>query len=139
MKLESYAPVVARVLLSLLFLFSALNKIFDWSSNAQYMAYKGMPMVPLFLLAAIIIELGGSLSLVLGYRARYGAGALIIFTVVASVIFHNFWAIEDPQQHLFQLTFFMKNISIIGGLLLVVSFGSGPVSLDARTKTPSVA
>ncbi|MHA1567039.1 MAG: DoxX family protein [Alphaproteobacteria bacterium] len=139
MKLDSYTPVVARVLLSLLFLFSALNKVFDWGSNAQYMAFKGMPLVPLFLLAAIVIELGGSLSLVLGYRSRYGAGALVIFTVVASLIFHNFWAIEDAQQRLFELTFFMKNISIIGGLLLIVSFGSGPLSLDTRTKTASAA
>ena len=87
--------------------------------------------MPLFLLGAIVFEVGGGLSVILGYRARWGALALIVFTVPATLIFHNFWALEGMDQQI-NMIMFMKNLSMIGGLSLVAAYGAGPVSLDAR-------
>jgi len=128
---EKYGPLVGRILLALIFFLSGLNKIFAWDFNTGYMAAKGMPMVAIFLVAAIVIEIGGSLSVILGYKARWGAVALIVFTIPASVIFHNFWALKGMDQVL-NMAMFMKNFSIIGGLLLVVAFGAGQLSMDNR-------
>jgi len=85
--------------------------------------------VTLFLAGAIIFEVLGGLSVLLGFKARLGAIALIIFTIPAALIFHNFWAFEGMEQQT-QMIMFMKNLAIIGGLLLITSFGSGPLSID---------
>ena len=95
------------------------------------MASVGMPMVTLFLIGAVVLEVGGSLSVVIGYRARWGALALIVFTIPTTLIFHNYWSMPSEQMQLQQIMF-MKNLSMTGGLLLVMAFGSGAFSLDAR-------
>ena len=129
---EKFGPVVGRTLLVLVFLMSGVNKVFNWDGTAGYMASVGMPMVPLFLIGAIVLEIGGSLSVILGFKARLGALALIVFTVPATFIFHAYWAVPPEQMQLQQIMF-MKNLGLIGGLLLVTGFGAGPVSLDAKS------
>jgi len=132
-KLQSYSPVIGRILLTLIFFMSGLHKITDWESSAGYMASKGMPAVSFFLGMAIILEIGGGLSVLLGYKARLGALALIIFVIPATFLFHNFWAMPAEQQQI-QMILFMKNLAMIGGLLFVVAFGAGQISLDNRKK-----
>jgi len=79
---------------------------------------------------AIIIELGGGLMLIAGWKARWAAAAMFLFTAVAAIIFHNFWAVPaDAAQN--QTIHFMKNISMLGGLLYVVVYGSGPLSVES--------
>ena len=129
---ERFGPAVGRILLALIFLMSGVGKIFDWSGTAGYMEFKGMPLIPLFLIGAIVLEVGGSLSVILGFKARWGALALIIFTVPTTVIFHKFWAVDAAQQQM-EMIFFMKNLAMTGGLLLIMANGSGPLSLDARS------
>lgn len=126
-----WAPLVGRVCLSAIFLLSGINKIGNWDQTAGYMASKGMPLVPLFLAGAIVFEVAGGLSVLLGYKARVGAALLIVFLIPATLIFHNFWALEGQEQQL-QMIMFLKNVAILGGLLLVVGFGAGPMSLDSR-------
>lgn len=126
-----YAPLAGRILLSLIFLVSGLGKIPAWDQTAAYMASRGMPVVPLFLIAAICIEVGAGLSVMLGFRAKAGATALMVFLVPATLIFHNFWTYPPAEQQV-QMVMFLKNVSILGGLLLVAAFGAGPVSVDAR-------
>jgi len=128
-----YSVLLGRILLSLIFVMSGFSKIGGWEQTAGYMASKGMPLVPLFLVAAMLIEVLGGLSVLLGLKARVGAAALILFLVPASLIFHNFWTLEGMEQQV-QMIMFMKNLSILGGLLLVVGLGSGPLSLDGRKK-----
>jgi len=89
-------------------------------------------MVSLFLAGAILCEVLGGLSVLVGYRARIGAAALIVFLIPASLIFHDFWTLEGMEQQV-QMVMFMKNLSIMGGLLLVMSLGTGPFSLDDRS------
>lgn len=134
-KLETYASLVGRILLALIFLVSAFGKITGWSQTAQLMASKGFPLVPLFLFGAIVFELVGNLSLMLGFKAKIGAILLIIFLIPATLIFHNFWAYQGMEQQM-QMIQFMKNISMLGGLLIVVSFGAGPLSIDSKKEKP---
>jgi putative oxidoreductase len=121
--------LIGRVLLSLIFVLSGFDKLTGWSDTGAYMASKGMPFVPFFLGAAIVLELGGGLSVALGYRARLGAFALAVFVVPTTLIFHDFWTLADPERQL-QTIMFLKNLSMLGGLLLVAAYGPGRFSLD---------
>lgn len=123
--------MVGRTLLALIYLISGINKIMDWGTTADYMAFKGMPLVPLFLVAAIVLEVAGSLSVILGYKARWGALALIVFTIPTTLIFHNYWAMEGMDLVINQIMF-MKNLAMVGGFLLIMANGAGPFSLDAK-------
>lgn len=120
---RNYIPLIARILLSALFLISGINKILQPAATQGYMASVGMPLTGLFLVAAIALEIGGGLSVLLGYQARWGAAALILFTVVATLIFHT--NLSDQIQQIM----FLKNIAIIGGLLMIVQYGSGTIAL----------
>jgi len=93
------------------------------------MADKGMPAVPVFLVGAILCEIGGGLSLLLGCKARLGALLLFLFLIPTTLVFHNFWDYQGAEQKM-QMINFMKNLAIMGGLALVVGFGPGPISVD---------
>jgi putative oxidoreductase len=120
-------PLVARILLSAIYLVSGVNKILNPAGTQEYMAASGMFLTGLFLGVAIAIELGGGLSLLLGYKTRTGAAALVIFLIAATLIFHT--NLADPLQQLM----FLKNLGLLGGLLLVMQYGPGRISLD-RTR-----
>lgn len=128
-----YLPVVGRTLLAVIFVFSGLGKIGGWESTAGYMASKGMFLVPLFLVATILIEVLGGLSVILGFKARYGAALLALFMIPVTLVFHNFWAMTGGEAQM-QMIMFMKNLSIIGGLTFIAAFGAGPISLDNRAR-----
>ncbi|MFZ4763993.1 MAG: DoxX family protein [Roseimicrobium sp.] len=114
-----YTLLVGRALLALVFLASGVGKLLAWDSTAGYMGFRGIPWPHAFLTAAVVLEIGGSLSLLLGWKARCGAIMLAIMLVPATIIFHNFWAVPEDQQRE-QLLQFLKNVSIFGGLLLVM-------------------
>ncbi|MEE8484894.1 MAG: DoxX family protein [Nitrospinota bacterium] len=130
--MEKYTPLIGRILLSTIFIMSGAGKIFDWSGTAGYMAAYGMPAIPLFLIGAIVLEIGGGLSVLLGFKAKLGAIALLIFIIPVTLIFHNFLPIADPMAQKLQMIMFLKNLAIMGGLLLVVSFGSGHFSVGKK-------
>ncbi|MCL6506872.1 MAG: DoxX family protein [Bryobacteraceae bacterium] len=131
--LERFTPLAGRILLAQIFLASGLSKVGSWDQTAGYMASRGMPLVPLFLVLAILLEVGGGLSVLLGYKTRLGAALLIVFLVAATLIFHNFWTYPGPEQQI-QMIMFMKNLAIMGGLALLVGRGAGPLSLDERQR-----
>jgi putative oxidoreductase len=114
------------VLLGLIFLVSAINKISDPHGTQQYMRVMGMTsMTTLFYIAAVAVELAGSLSLLLGYRAKAGGWLLFLFMIPTTLIFHTH--VADPNQ----MIHFLKNVSMMGGLLYVAQYGAGPYSMDA--------
>jgi putative oxidoreductase len=125
--LERFGPLVGRCLLGLIFIVAAWGKIMAYSGTAGYMASKGMPLVPLLLPLTILLELGCGLMLVLGWHARLAAFLLFLFIIPTTVIFHNFWA-APPAQAQNQMNNFLKNLAIMGGMLYVIVYGSGPVS-----------
>ncbi|GMR20077.1 MAG: DoxX family protein [Gammaproteobacteria bacterium] len=126
---SQYGPLAGRILLALIFVMAGWNKIGGFEQTAGYMASKGLPMANILLTLTIIIELGAGLMVLLGMYARWGAAALFGFTLLATLIFHNFWAIADAQQAYIQSLMFMKNLAIMGGLLYVVAYGSGAFSI----------
>ncbi len=136
--LRRFGQLFARVLLCAVFLVSGSGKIADWQGTTEYMAAKGMPAVSFFLACAILLELGGGLSLLLGFRTRAGAAALILFLIPATLIFHNFWAFEGMDQRM-QMINFLKNLAILGGLIQTMVYGAGAFSLDARARNRRAA
>jgi putative oxidoreductase len=111
-------PVIGRSLIAALFLVAALRKLTGWDGTLAYMASKGLPMTELLLTLTILLEVGCAILLVVGWRTRWVAVALAAFTLAATLIFHAFWAV-DPAQFSNQLNHFLKNIAIMGGLLVV--------------------
>ena len=79
---------------------------------------------------AIIIEIGGSILLIVGWRARWAAWLLVLFVAIAAFAAHRFWELTDPGQFNNQMNHFLKNLSLIGGLLYVATFGPGSASVD---------
>lgn len=129
--LQSSTVLVGRVLLGLLFVLSGFAKISGFDGTAGYIASKGMPLPQLVAALTIVVELGGGLALMAGLYTRQVVVVLAAFTLLAGVIFHNFWAVPQPEQMAQQINF-MKNLSIAGGMLVLAAFGPGRLSLDAR-------
>ena len=129
--LQRFGPLTGRILIALIFVLSGFGKIAGFGATVGYIASQGLPAPQLFAIAAIVFELGGGLMVLLGWRARLGAVALFIFTALAAVLFHNFWAAPAEQAQI-QMIMFMKNISMMGGLLYVLVHGSGPFSLGRK-------
>jgi putative oxidoreductase len=119
------------LLIALIFLKSGFGKITGFAGTAGFMASKGMPFADVLLVGAIAFELAGAIMLVVGWRVQWGALLLMIFLVPATLMFHNFWAV-DAAQYTNQINHFMKNVAILGGLFYVMAFGAGPLSLDKR-------
>ena len=123
------AALAGRILLSAIFIIAGMTKFADWQGTAQYMASHHVPLIPLTLPLAALIELCCGLSLLLGLGSRWMALALFLFLTPVTLMFHNFWAYAGiEQQH--QLQNFFKNLAIMGGLALIVGLGPGSASLD---------
>ncbi|PQJ26914.1 hypothetical protein BSZ35_18480 [Salinibacter sp. 10B] len=121
--MKRYTLDIGRILLSVIFLGSAATKIADPAGTQAYMSAYGLPMTGPLLLGAIVTELGGGLALLFGLRARWAAFLLTGFLAVATLVFHM--NLGDQQQ----LLHFLKNVAIIGGLVMVIAEGTGPLSL----------
>lgn len=126
--LNHYGPLAGRILIALIFIFAGFGKITGFEGTVGYIASKGLPLPQLGAIGAIIVELGGGIMLLLGWKTRWAAAAIMIFTAMAALFFHDFWAVP-PDQAQGQMIHFMKNMSIMGGLLFVVIHGGGPLSL----------
>jgi putative oxidoreductase len=131
MNAQGIPILLARILLAIMFLASGISKLTGLEGTAGYIASVGLPAPQLLALGAGVLEVVAAAMLIVGWQARWAALALAAFTLVASVLFHNFWAMPADQAFMQQLMF-MKNLAIIGGLLFVFAFGVGSLSLDAR-------
>ena len=123
------AALLGRILLAAMFVISGWGKVTGFSGTAGYIGSKGLPLPEVLTAIAILIELGGGLLIVLGWKTRWAALALAIFLVVITPIFHSFWD-GEPTERMSQLINFEKNLSILGAMLLVYAFGPGRYSLD---------
>jgi putative oxidoreductase len=134
--LERYATFAARLLMSQIFLISGAMKVIDPSGTAAQMEGRGMFWVPLFLVGAIAVELGGGLAILIGYKTRLAALALLLFLIPVTLTFHNFWTYPPDEQKM-QFISFMHNLTLMGGLLLLMTTGPGPLSIDSRPRKPT--
>jgi putative oxidoreductase len=126
-----FGPLAGRIFITAIFFISGYHKIIGFSAVSGMMAKVGMPMPDLLLVGAIVCEIGGGLMVLLGWNACLGALLLTVFTVPATLIFHNFWGV-DAAQYQNQFNHFMKNLAIVGGLLYVMAMGPGPYSLKSK-------
>jgi putative oxidoreductase len=123
---NSVLPLVGRLLLAAIFLVSAFGKLTAPGPTQGFIASVGLPMPVLSYMAAVIIELGGGLMLLTGYRTRLAATVLAAFSVISALVFHH--ALGDQNQ----LFHFLKNLAMAGGLVQVIAFGAGSFSFDNR-------
>ena len=129
--LQGSVTVLGRVLVGTIFFMAAVgNKIPHFSQVSKVMDDVGIPAPQLMLVGAIVFLTAGSLSVILGYKARIGAVLLLTFLVLASYYFHPYWNLQGQAQQE-QMIHFMKNMSLMGAMLFIVANGSGPMSLDA--------
>ncbi len=123
--------LIGRILLAAIFVWSGFGKIGGFEGLAGQIASKGFPAAQAFAAATIVIEIGAGLMLVAGWKARWAALLLAVFTVIVTIFYHNYWAVPEAQKMMQQIHF-MKNLALIGGLLMVTAFGPGRFSVDKR-------
>jgi putative oxidoreductase len=125
-------PIVflGRLFFVLIFLMSGPRHFL--SATAAYAASQGVPLASIAVPISGVLAIAGGLSILLGYRARLGAWLIVLFLLCITPMMHNFWAVTDPMMHQMQLIMFMKNLSMLGGALIISQLGSGPWSLDSR-------
>lgn len=124
-----FIALAGRILFSLIFVMSAPGHFSKQSIG--YAASQGVPMADVAVPLSGVLALLGGLSVLFGFKARWGAWLLILFLVPVSLMMHRFWGLSDPQAAMMQKVNFIKNVSMTGGALLIAYFGSGPLSLDA--------
>lgn len=124
--------LLGRLLFVLIFLLSGPNHFSR--QTIAYAASQGVPLASIAVPLSGIIALAGGLSILLGYYAKIGGWLIVLFLVPVTLMMHNFWAIHDPRAAQMNMIMFMKNVSMLGGALLITQFGSGPFSLDNRQK-----
>ena len=130
--IRGLASVLGRVALSAIFLLSAVgNKIPNFAATSDLLASKGMPAPKFMLAGAIAFLVAGSLSVIAGYKARWGALLLFLFLLPTTYLFHDFWNLSGHEA-MEQNIQFMKNVSMAGALLFLVANGGGAWSLDGR-------
>lgn len=120
------AALAGRIALSAIFVLSGFSKVADPAGTIGYIQSVGLPAPQLAFLVAVVVEIGGGLALIVGFRTRLVAAALALFSLATAFGFHS--DIGDQNQFIH----FFKNIAMAGGLLQIVAFGAGRLSLDAR-------
>lgn len=123
--------LIGRILLGLVFFIAGIGKITGYAGTLQYATSAGLPMPSIAVPVGIAIEVGMPLLLLIGFKTRWAAAALIVFTLVACFFFHQFWAMEGAARMNNQIAF-LKNLAIVGGLLMLMVAGPGRYSVDAR-------
>jgi putative oxidoreductase len=121
-----YLPFVGRLLIGLPFVMSGLSKLAAYGPTTEMIDAVGLPAPPLAFAVAVAVELGGGLLLIAGFQTRLVASALALFSLVTAVSFHSNFADQNQMIH------FLKNVMIAGGLLQIVGFGAGAISVDNR-------
>lgn len=127
-----YIPLAARICLCLIFFKGGITNLLSFDSTLDFVSGRGLPIPGLMVWGNIIFQLVGATLLLLGFKARWGAIILILFLIPTTFVFHNFWV--NPEE----VNAFLKNIGLIGGLLMIIYAGAGAFSLDenqTREKT----
>jgi putative oxidoreductase len=129
---QDLLALIGRVLLALMFVLEGVAKIGGFNDTVGYISSRGLPLPAVLAALAVAVEIGAGAALVVGYRTRWAALALALFTLLVSVLFHNFWA-ASVDEKMMQYLMFMKNIAVAGGMFMVAAFGAGRWSLDGHT------
>ena|ERR1700722_15140190 len=128
-----YIPLIGRILFALMFLMP-ITRHFS-SESIAYASSSGVPMPNVLVPLSGIIAFLGALSIILGFKAKFGGWLIVLFLVPVTFFMHQFWKVQDQMAMQMQMVNFMKNISMLGGALLITYFGAGPVSMDSMKKS----
>ncbi|TGK00971.1 DoxX family protein [Leptospira semungkisensis] len=121
-------PLVGRILFAAIFVLAGPGHF--TSERISHASDLGVPLASILVPLSGVIAFVGGLSVILGYKAKFGALLLILFLVPVTFMMHQFWGISDPLQAQIQKVMFIKNISLLGGAILIAYFGSGPYSAE---------
>ena len=121
--------LLGRFLISPIFLFSGITKIAMYSNVVGFAAAKGIPMAGIAIALAAATEILCGLAVLIGFQTRAAAWLLFLYLIPATLIFHNFWA-SAGAEHQEQFLNFIKNVTIMGGLLILAAYGAGGFSVD---------
>jgi putative oxidoreductase len=122
--------VLGRFFFALIFLMAGASHFSR--QTIGFAASQGVLLAPIAVPFSGALAIAGGLSVLLGYRAKVGAWLIALFLVPVTLVMHRFWLVQDPMMAQIQMILFMKNVSMLGGALLISQFGAGPFSLDAR-------
>lgn len=131
-----YLVLLGRFLFSAMFIMSSF-KHFD-GSLVPYAAGAGVPAAPLLVPVSGALILAGGVGVLIGFRARLSAWLIVLFLAPVTLAMHRFWGLPDAQAAMQQQIHFMKNLSLLGGALLIAAFGAGPMSLDERSRRRAI-
>jgi putative oxidoreductase len=121
---------LARILVVAIFVVTGTMKLMHFSATADVLNSKGIPLATVAAAIAILIELGGALAIIIGWQTKLAATIQFVYLIPVTVMFHNFWA-APPEMYQMQLLNFLKNMGIMGGLLLLATRGAGASSVDS--------
>lgn len=127
----SRTELVGRILLSAIFVLSGVMKLADFGGALGHMQAKGIPYADVLLAIAAVVEIAGGLSIMTGLFTRLGAFALFLFLIPVTLLFHDFWNLAGPER-VAQSAQFMKNLAIMGGLLVLMAHGPARHAIDHR-------
>ncbi len=123
--------LIGRILVAYLFIPAGFGKLMGFGGTVGYITSAGLPLPEVAAAIAIIIELGLGIALLLGFKTRWTAIVMAIFTVVTALFFHKYWSAPDAMKMMQQINF-NKNMAIVGGLLALAAFGAGRFSIDKK-------
>ncbi len=130
--MQPVASALGRLMIATIFLLSAVgNKIPQFNDVTAYMAAEGVPIPHVMLVGAIVFLIAGSLSVIIGYKTRIGAAMLLVFLVLATYFFHDFWNFQGQDQQM-QIIQFMKILSLMVAMAFLIANGAGALSIDNR-------
>jgi putative oxidoreductase len=128
--MSSFALLLGRICISVIFLLSGFQKFGSFDATVKYMTAAGLPYASSLLVIAAIVEIVGGFSLLLGWKARFGAIVLLLYLIPVTYVFHNFWEVTDAAHKQLEAIMFLKNLAIFGGLIYVAAIGPGGCSID---------
>ncbi|MDN3644982.1 DoxX family protein [Pontixanthobacter aestiaquae] len=118
------AVVIARILLGTLFVLAGINKLMGAEGTIGYIESAGLPLAQVVYAGTVAVEILGGLAIIVGFKARWAGLALALFCIATAALFHNDFSVQS------EMTAFLKNLAIGGGMLMVFAFGPGRYSLD---------
>lgn len=128
-----YIELVGRFLYSFIFLRTIMNHF--TADAVGYAVFSGVPVPSVLVPLSGVLAIIGAISIILGYKTKWGALLIVAFLIPVTLFMHAFWKETDPMEVQRQMTSFMKNTSMLGAALIISYFGAGPLSIDAKTKT----
>ena len=131
---ERISPLVGRLLIAWFFLSEVRWRLDTWESTMILMHMRHIPVANLFLALALVLMVLGAIALILGYHTRQGALILFAFTVIVTLLIHDYWRIGNDIDRSADYELFIRNMAIAGGLLFLVGMGPGPFAVDNRPK-----